>query len=626
MNPKPLQRFLGRARALVRRPRSIGPSKYPVLLGLEILEDRTVPSLFPAVLPLSTLNGGNGFALNGVANNDLSGRSVRQAGDVNGDGLDDLIVGAWGAAAGGFNRGQAYVVFGKSTSFAATLNLSSLNGSNGFTLNGIANGDQAGRSVSGAGDVNGDGLDDLVVGAVSADAGGSDRGQAYVIFGTTSGYAATLNLSSLNGSNGFTLNGNANGDQAGLSVSGAGDVNGDGLDDLIVGAFGADAGGSDRGQAYVVFGRSSGFAATLNLSSLNGSNGVSLNGIADIDWAGRFVSGAGDVNGDGLDDLIIGAPYADAGGSNRGQAYVIFGKSTGFAATMNLSSLNGSNGFTLNGSADGDFAGRSVSGAGDVNGDGLADVIVGAPSAPEAGGTGRGQSYVVFGRTNLIATGPDKGGGPVVNVYQSDSSLRFEILAYAENFSGGVRVAVGDITGDGQPDIITAPGPGMMGRIKAFDGRTGLPISSLPNIFRPYGIGYLRGVYVAAGDVNGDGKADIIVSPGAGARPVKVFDGNGHLLLSFFPYGNLYTGGVKVAAGDVTGTSALEIVTVRSTRDFASCTLTTHWPSCSATPLSCAISPVERLPSAWNRVTMPRSRKSWPTCALQANIEQILQT
>ena len=123
--------------------------------------------------------------------------------------------------------------------------------------------------------------------------------------------APILNLSTLNGSNGFRINGIAANDQSGRSISSAGDVNGDGIDDLIIGAYGADPNGSYSGQSYVVFGSRSGFTADFNISALNGSNGFRINGIATFDSSGRSVSSAGDVNGDGIDDLIIGAYAAD---------------------------------------------------------------------------------------------------------------------------------------------------------------------------------------------------------------------------------------------------------------------------------------------------------------------------
>jgi len=217
------------------------------------------------------------------------------------------------------------VVFGRTGGFAANLNLSTLNGTTGFRIIGASN-NNFGQSVSVAGDVNGDGIDDLIIGEDYADFGGTNSGAAYVVFGKVGGFGATLDVSTLTGANGFRLTGVAADDFAGYSVSGAGDINGDGFADLIVGAFNADPNGSQSGAAYVVFGKAGGFDATLNLSGLTGANGFRIAGGAAGDNAGFSVSAAGDVNGDGIDDLIVGAQMADVNGSNSGAAYVIYGK------------------------------------------------------------------------------------------------------------------------------------------------------------------------------------------------------------------------------------------------------------------------------------------------------------
>ncbi|MBF2090873.1 MAG: FG-GAP repeat protein, partial [Synechococcales cyanobacterium K32_A2020_035] len=290
---------------------------------------------FDPILNLSSLDGSNGFRLDGAAAFDRSGNSVSSAGDVNGDGFDDLIIGA--GLANNNDSGSSYVVFGKASGFNATQNLSTLDGSNGFRLDGVAAFDNSGVSVSSAGDVNGDGVDDLIIGAFRADNNGGDSGSSYVVFGKASGFSATQNLSTLDGSNGFRLDGVAAFDRSGGSVSSAGDVNGDGFDDLIIGVNGADPNGDYSGSSYVVFGKASGFNATQNLSTLDGSNGFRLDGVAAFDNSGVSVSSAGDVNGDGVDDLIIGAFRADNNGGDSGSSYVVFGKASGFSATQNLS-------------------------------------------------------------------------------------------------------------------------------------------------------------------------------------------------------------------------------------------------------------------------------------------------
>ncbi|WP_169806063.1 VCBS repeat-containing protein, partial [Azohydromonas lata] len=232
---------------------------------------------------------------------------------------------------------------------------------------------------SGAGDVNGDGLADLVVTSKV------DAGRSYVVFGRSA--TATVDLNAVAaGSGGFAIHGQAGGDGSGWSVSGAGDVNGDGLADLVVGAPGGDtAAGADAGRSYVVFGRSGTAAVSLAAVAAGEGGGFAINGQCAGELSGWSVSSAGDVNGDGLTDLILGAPNGDtAAGTHAGRTYVVFGR--GDAAAVELSAVaQDQGGFVIEGQCAGEGSGWSVSGAGDLNGDGLADLIAG--------------THVVFGST-----------------------------------------------------------------------------------------------------------------------------------------------------------------------------------------------------------------------------------
>ncbi len=496
---------------------------------------------------IANLTGLNGFRLDGVAANDRSGRWVASAGDVNGDGYDDLIIGGL-TDTNGVNSGSAYVVFGKASGFTMPVELSALDGSTGFRIDGAAALDGLGR-VGAAGDVNGDGFADLIVGAPYAT--GFGPGAAYVVFGKASGFASAIDVSSLDGTTGFKLStAGAVFDSTGYAVTTAGDLNGDGFDDVIVAAPGADFAVTGAGAVYVVFGQASGFASSIDLSALNGADGFRLDGVSLYSLAGTSVASAGDVNGDGFADLIVGAINAPSFPGGPGAAYVVFGSASGFASAISLSALDGTTGFRLDGAVGGNQAGRSVASAGDVNGDGFDDVIVGAPY----GSPNNGRSYVVFGHAG--------GFDPAIALSGLDGTTGFRLDGVGTDQSGRSVSSAGDVNGDGFDDLIV--GTRYADHVYIVYGKAGgfasaIDLSALDGSdgFRLDGAGGNFGTPVAAaGDVNGDGFDDLIVGATL-ASPHGAYSGSSYVL-----FGGDFTASVTFlgdsGANSFTGTAADE--------------------------------------------------------------------
>jgi hypothetical protein len=393
-----------------------------------------------------------GLTPTGAAANDGFGSSVSGAGDVNGDGYADVIVGATQNDAGGADAGGAYVYYGGPGA----------DGINDLTLTGtVANG-QFGFSVDGAGDVNRDGYGDVIVGAPS---GILER--MYLYYGGP-GADATPDL---------TVTGVEAFQSFGHSVSGAGDVNHDGYDDVIVGAPQNDSGVTDRGRAFVYYG-----GAVANAVA-----DVTLQGDEAFDFFGYSVSDAGDVNGDGYSDVIVGAPYSDAGGADAGRAYVYYGGAGPFPVAD----------LTLTGAAAGDNFGAAVSGAGDVNGDGYADVIVGA--YPNDGGSAdAGRAYVYYGGPGMDAA----------------ADLTLTGAAAGDNFGCSVSGA-GDVNGDGYGDVIVGANLNdalgtNAGRAYVYYGGPGADVVADVTLTGAAANDGFGNSVSGAGDVNGDGCADVI--------------------------------------------------------------------------------------------------------------------
>lgn len=491
-------------------------------------QQNNISMLFDPTFNVSNLDGSNGFILNGLSRTDELGAAVSAAGDINGDGLDDILISAPEADR---DSGESYIIFGTpNLGNGGTFDLASLNGRNGFVINGIDGNDRSGFSVSTAGDINGDGFDDLILGAQGGDGINNDTsnaGESYVIFGGNRvGSGGVVQLTGLNGNNGFVINGMDLGDRAGTSVSSAGDVNDDGFDDLIIGAPQADPNGISSGEAYIVFGGPrAGNSGNIDLADLNGTNGfVITTGVSAARNAlGTTVSSAGDLNGDGVDDLLIGAPDVDINGTaNVGSSYVVFGNSTlGDDGSFELNDLDGSNGFVINGIAFGDNLGSALSNIGDINNDGIDDIVVAAASANANGRTNVGQSYVIFGDTTGFAGS--------LNVNTLDGSNGFVINGIDSSDLTGADVSgAGDLNGDGIDDLVIASVRGDGGASYVIFGDDNIGVGASLNVADLNGDnGFAIAETTSAnaffsnersvsnlGDVNGDGIDDLIVGNG----------------------------------------------------------------------------------------------------------------
>lgn len=395
------------------------------------------------------------YTFSGEAAGDLMGKSVASAGDLNGDGYDDVIVGAMSHDGVGSNSGRAYVFSG-------------FEGDTLFVFSGEAQYDYFGVSVAAAGDVNNDGIGDVIIGAYMSDLNAVDTntGRAYVYSGANGGVL-------------YVFNGEVSGDRLGVSVSGAGDVNNDGFDDVIVGAYSNYEMASAAGKAYV----------------FSGQTGELIHdflGEAAWNLFGYTVAGAGDVDNDGYDDVIVGAPANTNTYFEAGRAYVFSGKT-------------GEGLYTFDGESEQSYFGWSVGPAGDVNKDGRQDLIVGALRFLGNDGMVGGLAYVFSG----------------VN---GQRLFRFNAEGTGDSFGESVWTA-GDIDRDGYGDIIIgAPEYAAgKGRTYMFSGQTGDSLS----LFSAVEDDFLGISVASAGDIDADGFGDVIIgayyNDGAGTNAGRAY-------------------------------------------------------------------------------------------------------
>ena len=444
-------------------------------------------------IDIATLSNDEGFKIAGAA-------IVGSAGDVNADGFDDVIVGAPTAdPLGRTDAGESYVIYGKADGIG-DIDLATLTAAQGFKLSGAAAGDASGTSVSRAGDINGDGIEDIIVGAPLADRAGLDHaGESYVVYGKEGGLA-DIDLAALDPAHGFKIVGpvppnSYDGSYSGRVVNAAGDINDDGIDDILIGT---------GNQNFLVYGKAGGLG-DVDLGALTAATGANIHGVF-----AHMIDGGGDINGDGIDDIVVGTRGDTINGEDSGETFVIYGK-VGGIGDVDLFAFPPTQGFRIAGAGREDLSGYAVSSAGDINGDGIADVLIGSYPEEPSGHYGAGLAYVVYG----------KDGGPGdIDLATLTPAEGFKITGVSfEQFESTSVSDAGDVNGDGLDDII------VNGAFVIYGKQGGLSDIELAALTDDQGFRISTGDKVSrAGDVNGDGFADLIV--GTGDQSAVIYGGN----------------------------------------------------------------------------------------------------
>ena len=389
-------------------------------------------------LPMSSLTTATGIHITGAAAGDQLGdsRTISGVGDINGDGFDDIVVGAYKANS---NDGRAYLIFGSASPMSIDL-AGGLSADAGVVFEGNAGGlnQYLGSAVTGLGDVNGDGFDDLAIGGKQGTAAGYN-GDVHVIYGKASAFTSPFVIpDNFTSTDGFLVQGEATNDLFGSAVSRIGDINNDGIDDLIGGTGDAN---TNTGAAYVIYGTSGNRSDILMSAGLSASDGYeifSTNGAA-TDW-GYSVS-TGDFNGDGQQDVAMSSTMYDA---SAGKVAVIYGHT----GQLDLNTLSSGQGFFLTGpGTTNPQAGEAMSLRSDINGDGFDDLVIGASRTDYNGYNNSGSVFVLFGKDGVPLTGTGM-------MSLTDGITGFRIDGPATNARFGISLATADINDDACADLL----------------------------------------------------------------------------------------------------------------------------------------------------------------------------
>ncbi len=419
---------------------------------------------FPSVFDQNTLNGKNGFIVKGLNGGDRLGSELSFVGDINHDGLEDIAINTQFIEPNNLElAGTTYIIFGSVNAYPSPFDLTTLNGINGFKVEGVAEDERRGASIGKLGDINGDGIDDIAL---------ASQGDKHMfLYGRSTGFSATITMNEITATIGFIFTESGVGE-----IKGAGDVNGDGINDILLGQY------AWSGTTYILFGRNSNFPLDVDASWLDGTRGFKL-GKVSANISAFYVASAGDINADGYADVMVGIWTGSS--ADEKKTYVYFGHAAPFQMIVDIKAVNGTNGFSIQ-NASNNFL-IPVGTLGDINGDGIDDcfsgniIIYGSKTA-------FAKTFVANGTNGFASTGFNLTSAAIGDV--SDDGID-DFLVVSNNYENWVVYGSKEIVpATFDPTILNGTGGFKIKNIKQ------------TNIGRQISGG---------GDINGDGYSDFMI-------------------------------------------------------------------------------------------------------------------